>query len=53
MAKEETKRASQLTVADGMRFGLGFFMVNAIGVIAIVVAAWLILLVARYLGLAF
>lgn len=42
-----------LTINDGIRFGFGFFLVNLAGLAAIGVVAWLIILLARYLGVAF
>ena len=52
MAKEEIDKIT-LTVADGIRFGLGFFMVNMAGLAAIGVVAWIVVLITRYFGLAF
>lgn len=53
MAEEKVVEKTTLTIGDGIRFGLGFFMVNAVCLAAIGVVAWLIIIVARYLGLAF
>lgn len=50
MADKET---TGLTINDGVKFGFGFFVVNLAGLAAIGVVAWLIILVARYFGLAF
>jgi len=50
---EEKTEVVTLTIADGVRFGLGFFMVSAVCFAAICAVAWLIILGARYFGLAF
>jgi hypothetical protein len=52
MAKEETTEKVTLTVSDGIRFGLGFLLVNMVAFAAIGVVAWLVLILARYFGLA-
>jgi len=49
---EKTEKIT-LTIRDGIRFGIGFFMVNAVCLAAIGFASWLIVMGARYFGLAF
>jgi hypothetical protein len=53
MAKEETSENITLTTLDGIRFGLGFFIVNMTGLAAIGVVAYLIIIAGRSFGLAF
>jgi len=53
MAKEETTRKITLTVADGVRFGVGFFIVGIVGMVTVIAVASVIVLAARYFGLAF
>jgi len=50
---EKVEEKVTLTIGDGIRFGLGFFMVGLSGLAATMVAAWLIIIAARYFGLAF
>ncbi len=49
MAKEVEKTG--LTINDGIRFGLGFFLVNLFGFAAIGLVAWIIILISGYFGL--
>ena len=52
MADEKIKTGT-LTVADGIRFGVGFFIVNVAGLAAIGAVAWVVVIAARYFGLTF
>jgi hypothetical protein len=53
MAKEETKEKNQFNVANGFQFGFGFFLANLVGFATIGLIAWVIILLARAVGVVF
>lgn len=56
MADKENKTVSEqgrLEIKDGINFGIGFFIINLVGLAIVGVLGWLIFFAAKYFGVIF